>query len=280
MSVQAMALAWKLQTGSATMKAVLVAVANYADEEGVCWPSQEQLSADTELSRHTIMRAMDALEELGLLSRERRHRGDGSRTSDLIMLDLSSMEQRSAEQRSNQQRSTVQQPKSHGATARTTIEPSKVSIPRVSEPPSEEKLAFEAWNDLAQDLSLAKAQQLTPERKSKLKARLAECGGLDGWLVAMGKIRGSPFLRGDSGDWRATLDFVLQKSSFMKLMEGAYDDRPGQKRASANRGASLRDAFAALDAVADAAVSRAGGLRPEDHEAPLGDVPRLRESNG
>ena len=35
-------------------------------------------------------------------------------------------------------------------------------------------------------------------------------------------VEGSPFLRGEKGDWRADFDFVLQEKSFTKLMEGGY----------------------------------------------------------
>lgn len=265
MSYSAMAWARPLKTGSPTAKAVLLAVANYADEEGICWPSQDQLSEDTELSRHTIMRALDHLEDLGLLSRERRHRKDGSRSSDLIMLDLSSTVQRSTEQRSNQQRSTQQQPKSHSATAEPVIEPSYTpSSAREVKPACEERLAFDAFNDLAAETGLSKAQALTAERKSKIRQRLAECGGLTGWLDAMGKIRGSPFLLGENDrGWKANLDFILQRSSFTRLMEGAYD-RSGQKRPSATqRRNSLTDGFALLDAVTDEAIRRADGYSQE-----------------
>lgn len=224
-----MAWARAIKTGSATVKSVLMAVANYADEEGICWPSQEQLADDTELSRHSVMRALDQLEDMGLLDRERRHRGDGSRTSDLIILDLSS-----TEQRSTQQRSTQQQPKSHGATAEPSIEPSlsRNSAQRIKRN-SEEDQAVKAWNDLADDLSLPKVQRMTETRRRKLTARLRECGGLDGWSVALAKIRGSPLCRGEVGKWRADFDFVLQESSFVKLMEGKYDDRsPGRHEAN------------------------------------------------
>lgn len=229
MSYSAMAWARGIKTGSATVKSVLLAVANYADEEGVCWPSQEQLSDDTELSRHSIMRALDQLEEQGLLSRERRHRGDGSRTSDLIILDLSR-----TEQRSSQQRSTQQQPKSHGATAEPIIEPSlsRNSAQRIKRN-SDEDAAVKAWNDLADELSLPKVQRMTETRRRRLVQRLRECGGLDGWAAALAKIRGSPLCRGEVGKWRADFDFVLQESSFVKLMEGKYDDRsPGRHEAN------------------------------------------------
>lgn len=220
-----MAWARGIKTGSATVKSVLLAIANYADEEGVCWPSQDQLADDTELSRHSIMRGLDQLEEMELVTRERRHRKDGSRSSDLIVLDLSR-----TEQRCSQQRSTQQQPKSHSATAEPIIEPSlsRNSANSVKRD-SDEDEAVKVWNDLASDLSLPKVQRMTETRRRKLAQRLRDCGGLDGWSAAMAKIRGSPLCRGEVGSWRADFDFVLQESSFVKLMEGKYDGRsPGR----------------------------------------------------
>lgn len=93
--------------------------------------------------------------------------------------------------------------------------------------------AVAIWNNLASEISLPQVQKLTPKRRSSLKARLRDCGGLDGWRFAMGKIRGSPFLCGGGRDgWKADFDFVLQQSSFVKLMEGKYDDSRSQKPAS------------------------------------------------
>lgn len=124
-----MAWARGIKTGSATVKSVLLAVANYADEEGVCWPSHRQLCEDTELSRNSVIRALEQLENLGLLHREGRYRDDGSRTSDLITLDLgasasvASPRPTVAPPRPTKLRSTVGHPPSHGATAEPIIEP-------------------------------------------------------------------------------------------------------------------------------------------------------------
>lgn len=275
-----MAWARGIKTGSATVKAVLLAIANYADEEGICWPSQEQLADDTELSRHSVMRAIDHLEELGLLSRERRHRQDGSRSSDLIMLDLSRTQLRSTELRSTEQRSTQQQPKSHGATAEPVIEPSNIpSQARATKPKGEEQLAFEAYNDIAQELGLSKAQALTTERRTKIRQRLNECGGLAGWADALGKIRGSPFLMGENDrGWKASLDFILQRSSFTRLMEGSYDRSPARQQTSTASRNSIRDGFAILDAVTDEAIRRADGHGEEGGEEDFGGIPGLRQS--
>lgn len=242
-----------IKTGSATVKAVLMAIANYADERGVCWPSQEQLADDTELSRHSVMRAIDALESAGYLVRERRHRKDGSRSSDLISIDLSSTQQRSRDQCSSEQRSTQHKPKSHGATAEEnpSLEPSLNRSTRArASIASDEKAAVEAWNSLASEINLPSVQKMTASRKQKLAARLKDCGGLAGWDAALAKIRGSPFCRGDPGPWKADFDFVLQESSFVKLMEGKYDGtgkraEAPQQHSSRARNREILDAIVA-----------------------------------
>ena len=52
-------------------KLLLLALANYADENGVCWPSQGRLSNDTEASLDTVQRQTKKLVADGLLTVER-----------------------------------------------------------------------------------------------------------------------------------------------------------------------------------------------------------------
>jgi hypothetical protein len=88
---------------------------------------------------------------------------------------------------------------------------------------SEVSQAIEEWNTLAEELDLPRAQRLTASRKSKLRARLKDVGGIGGWRAAMEKVREAAFLRGENDrGWKANLDFLLQESSLTKLMEGAY----------------------------------------------------------
>jgi Helix-turn-helix domain len=70
MSWQATAWAIKQATGSTRRKAVLLALANYADPNGECWPSQERLASDTEQSVDSVQRHSDALEKMKLIERE------------------------------------------------------------------------------------------------------------------------------------------------------------------------------------------------------------------
>lgn len=101
-------------------------------------------------------------------------------------------------------------------------------------------LAVEAWNATAARVGLASVQRLSTARKNLVLARLAECGGLEGWNHAMAKVEASRFLRGEvrtNGHeaWRASFDFIVKQGNFTKLMEGNYDDRKGAAATATNR---------------------------------------------
>jgi len=96
----------------------------------------------------------------------------------------------------------------------------------VVKPAFDASAAVAAWNLMASASGLAQVQRLTQGRKAKLRQRLADCGGEEGWAIALAKVAASPFLRGDSErGWKADFDFLLQERSFTKLMEGAYDSK-------------------------------------------------------
>jgi DNA-binding MarR family transcriptional regulator len=86
MSLKAMTCAMALRGVTASEKLLLLALANYADEDGACFPSQARLAEDACLSLRTVVTLLAALEERGLIARERRTRRDGTRTSDAITL--------------------------------------------------------------------------------------------------------------------------------------------------------------------------------------------------
>ena len=77
MSWQATAWAEKQKTGSSARKVLLLILANYADEHGVCWPSQETLKTGTELSEDTIQRQTKQLVKSGLVTVTRKPKKAG-----------------------------------------------------------------------------------------------------------------------------------------------------------------------------------------------------------
>ncbi|NYZ13925.1 helix-turn-helix domain-containing protein [Azospirillum sp. RWY-5-1] len=68
--------------------AVLAALATFADEHGLCWPSQSTLAAKLKRSRPTINRILQTLDRIGLVSIEHRSGRDGARLSCLYRLRL------------------------------------------------------------------------------------------------------------------------------------------------------------------------------------------------
>lgn len=106
---------------------------------------------------------------------------------------------------------------------------SEANASSISEARDYEQEAYVAFNETARRASLPVAEKLTKDRRAKIKARLSEANGLDGWHAAMARLEASDFCAGRSTSFRATIDFVLQPSSFRKLMEGAYDNNPNQR---------------------------------------------------
>ena len=95
---------------------------------------------------------------------------------------------------------------------------------------------------MAARCGLSVVQKLTDARKKHLAARLRDCGGLEGWSAALAKVEGSGFLLGRSGgNWKADFDFLLGETKFTKVMEGAYDDNPGNRDKGGNGFAAMLD---------------------------------------
>lgn len=122
--------------------------------------------------------------------------------------------------------------------------------------------AVAAYNAAAEFAQWPICQRLTPARSKALKARLVECGGIQVWTDAMARATRSSFLIGKTGrggdhaQWRPDFDFILQSKSFTKLMEGGYDDAPG----NTNGGSQL-------DRIAEAARYAAAQGDPDQRTA-------------
>lgn len=128
----------------------------------------------------------------------------------------------------------TEQIREEGSKARST---QTVDVPYSDEP----LIAIREWNAVAERIGLPLAQRMTEQRKAKLKARLREVGGIEGWRAALQKVEASPFLTGRAKrakgheGWKCSLDFLLQESSLTKLMEGMYDGKSATDRESEYR---------------------------------------------
>ena len=82
MSVQALTWAFKQEITPAGLKFILVALANYASDDGYCYPSQKKLGELTGQSERAVRGHLATLERRGFIAREERRKEDGTRNSD------------------------------------------------------------------------------------------------------------------------------------------------------------------------------------------------------
>jgi DNA-binding transcriptional ArsR family regulator len=88
MSLQALGWGYAQKTGSGTRKAVLLALCNFADENGQSWPSVRRICRDTEFSERTVRETLRELEAAGFVSKEERRTEDGAMRSNLYTIHL------------------------------------------------------------------------------------------------------------------------------------------------------------------------------------------------
>lgn len=88
MSTRVMAECWPLTLPS-SQKAVIISLADQANDEGVCWPSVGTIARRVCLSERAVQTALRALEVRGLVSRRPDSRGNGSTSSNWYTINLS-----------------------------------------------------------------------------------------------------------------------------------------------------------------------------------------------
>lgn len=81
---------------------------------------------------------------------------------------------------------------------------------------------FEFYQETARSLALTVPRDITPERRQLIKARIAQYP-LEDFQTVFARCRGSPFLRGDKGRTPMTIDWLMKKGNFQKVLEGNYD---------------------------------------------------------
>jgi hypothetical protein len=111
------------------------------------------------------------------------------------------------------------------------------------------------FNELAQQTGWPQVQKVSPPRRTALRNRIKDVGGLDAWKAAMDRAALSPLLTGNNNSgWAADFDWLAKPANFTKLMEGNYDPRNSNARnANGNQraggiGSGTVDAFAAVAA--------------------------------
>ena len=176
-------------------KLVLMALADAADDQGICWPSVATLASKVGVSTRTVRRVMQELISGKLLAAEQRYRSDGSCSSNRYRLSLAGGDKLSpAPDASDTTPGQVcQGPPDTGVIPGTTIRTQRESPqPRITITEQSDRGGGEL-----SDLDYPKA--LLPAERSRAKAMVAVLPAplsqqvLDEWagIITAGEIRAS-----------------------------------------------------------------------------------------
>jgi uncharacterized protein YdaU (DUF1376 family) len=95
--------------------------------------------------------------------------------------------------------------------------------------------AFDLYDAFAESSGWTRCQNRHDARTSKMAKRLKECGGVEGFRAALKRAAASDFCcgrappRNGQPPFLMHVDFLLQRQSFTRLMEGHYDNRASSK---------------------------------------------------
>jgi DNA-binding transcriptional ArsR family regulator len=161
-------------TKSVGRKALLLTLATYADEFGVCWPSQATLAENTEQSVDTVQRQLKKLQECGIIDRKRmpKRRGQWQGYRYYLRLQIEGQAKEQTGVRPNSLRS------GHAAT-RTQTRPQSLRLKPSIEPSIEPSRAN--GFDIAAERQ--RAFQAKQEGSEIVQHRITRRIGDDGWLV-------------------------------------------------------------------------------------------------
>lgn len=113
------------------------------------------------------------------------------------------------------------------------IIPKKAELSLTDRKSQDESIDFDKLMQVYNDKfkgRLPLVQKMTDQRKAAVRARVKEYGK-EKIMEAFQKVYDSDFCNGANRDgWKATFDFIFQKSSFLKILEGAYDDRKSKAK--------------------------------------------------
>jgi hypothetical protein len=160
MSIRATNWAWQVSLPPAP-KLVLLALADIADDVGVCWPGQHAIAGKCSIATRTVQRLIAALDGRGLLIIEPRYRADGSRSSNRYRLPLDTPHDKLSGGDDPDVRgdtTSVSRGGDTGVVARTTTEPS-IEPPPPRNGHSQEHEATGGGGDLIFPNSLNPAQR-------------------------------------------------------------------------------------------------------------------------
>jgi uncharacterized protein YdaU (DUF1376 family) len=108
---------------------------------------------------------------------------------------------------------------------------SVVAMPERDEPKRVAEHMAQIWNEECGDV-MRRVRNVAERRRKMAAARFRDDlgGDFEAWRGVCQRIRGSPFLRGEVGNWNgADFDWCIRPNNLPNIMEGKYDPQPPRK---------------------------------------------------
>lgn len=254
MSIKLMQKAWECPVNGNDLL-ILLSLCDFASDEGELFPSLKTIQNKTKVSKGTLSYVLRAYEEIGVITREKRVRDNGSNTSTfykILKLNFTLEEYKKAYQQArnynpkNNKSSHCEHPQevhivntpSHIVNTQKShcehLEPSilnhqyEPSIKSISNdiPKSELDIYINNWNFFATQYGLNQIHSLTQSRVQKLKTRLTDNQNFFSiFEQACVLISKSDFLKGkNKNSWKVSFDWIIENDkNIFKILEGNYN---------------------------------------------------------
>lgn len=205
-----MSQAWELEEIKGNELLLLLALCDHANDEGTCYPSINRLSKKCRVGRRSVQRLMSDLIKRGIIKRQINEAKGGS---NLYTIQINHGGDRAVTRDLKDTSDTKD-------TGGVTPQPPKPSM----EPSN--KIYIKEWFDkfckLMADNGLPKPRALTPQREKLISQRFKDDQGEKDILT---EIPQSDWLMGKTVTWSVTLDWVLKKNNWNRILEGSFRNR-------------------------------------------------------
>lgn len=271
MSIAASKAVWARTRARGPAKLVLLAFANFADDAGVAWPSAATIAAMTDRTLRNTRKTIAALVAMGelVVIEQRRNRTTKYRLAvcEGVSKTTPPEDERGVENDTPRERPRGVkndrggcQKRTSGGVKNDTRTIKEPSMNQGEEEAATAQQAFDRFNEFAEEFGLKTVERLTAKRRALLEARLAECGGPEGWAAVLARIRGSPGLLGDNDRaWKITFDWLItDETRFARIAEGQYDGWSGSAGNGSGRRQSPHEKLLAGWAAAAERAARGG----------------------
>lgn len=236
MSTILMSACWPLQGMSAPQKAVLISLADNANDDGVCWPSVAKIAMRTCLSERAVRNALRWLEEAKIVTT---HQRTGRSTYYTVTP-------------ASYAPGTACTPAPHAAPPRHVVPPTPAPgapitvkepsvepdmFPHAAATPITAGIPFEKIRVLYNEIlgsHLKRCLGLNDTHRKHIRAAynlriddrfIVQENGLAFWEGLFRDVLGCPFMLGKNNrGWRADFEFLTTSTKIQRFLEGKYDD--------------------------------------------------------